>query len=134
MVFLLSSRKKKNKCSKCGNTDLGAPYKTWNLFSPIPDKHGNITITVMGMYNCGCGNKVRGVVTKMKTDAKKAEEEGLSRRQRLINACISQKKVSLAEVASELGTSVDVVEKVVLGLIGKSELRGKIEEGFFIND
>ena len=55
-------------CPKCG-TLVEEPYKTWTLVSPIPDKAGRITITVMGAFECpNCGYKWRAVLSKMKTD------------------------------------------------------------------
>lgn len=58
-------RRPPNKCPICDEV-VDKPYKTWQLISPIPDSLGRITITVMGMYQCGRGHKWRAVVSKIK--------------------------------------------------------------------
>jgi len=41
--------------------------KTWQLVSPLPDRQGRITITVMGVVKCmECGYQWRGVINKLK--------------------------------------------------------------------
>jgi len=53
-------------CPNCG-TRVQEPVKTWTLVSPLPDKHGRITVTVMGSFECpNCGYKWRAVVKKLK--------------------------------------------------------------------
>lgn len=54
------------KCPKCGSTDIDV-VKTWNLVSPLPDRAGRITITVMGVLKCrNCGYSWRATVSKLK--------------------------------------------------------------------
>lgn len=54
------------KCPKCGSTELDI-VKTWQLTSPLPDKYGRITVTVMGTIVCKtCSYSWRGVVSKLK--------------------------------------------------------------------
>jgi len=54
------------KCPKCGYTDT-LVIKTWNLVSPIPDRAGRITVTVMGVLKCNtCGYKWRATISKLK--------------------------------------------------------------------
>ncbi|MEM4482103.1 MAG: chromatin protein Cren7 [Desulfurococcaceae archaeon] len=54
------------KCPKCGNTNVEV-VKTWNMVSPLPDKAGRITVTVMGSLRClSCGYSWRGPISKLK--------------------------------------------------------------------
>lgn len=58
------------KCPKCGSSDVDV-VKTWQLASPLPDKYGRITVTVMGSIVCKkCGYSWRGVVSKIKVGEK----------------------------------------------------------------
>jgi predicted RNA-binding Zn-ribbon protein involved in translation (DUF1610 family) len=74
------SRKKSDndpfRCPRCG-TRVDEPVKTWTLVSPIPDKKGRITITIMGLFKCPkCGYTWRAVLKKIKSEVGEAEEEG----------------------------------------------------------
>lgn len=54
------------KCPKCGSTKIDV-VKTWNLISPLPDREGRITLTVMGVFKCSnCGYSWKGTVSKLK--------------------------------------------------------------------
>ncbi|MEM0380599.1 MAG: chromatin protein Cren7 [Desulfurococcaceae archaeon] len=75
------------KCPKCGSTEVDV-VKTWQLTSPIPDKYGRITVTVMGSIVCKtCNHSWRSVLSKIKigdkgiaiNDKEIAEEEGKRR-------------------------------------------------------
>lgn len=60
----------KPKCPQCGSNEFNVD-KTWQLVSPLPDKAGRITITVMGVMTCKrCGHSWRGVVSKIKVGDK----------------------------------------------------------------
>ncbi len=60
------SKKQSLKCPKCGSTDVEI-IKNWQLTSPLPDRYGRITITVMGVVKCrNCGYQWRGVISKIK--------------------------------------------------------------------
>ncbi len=75
------ARKKKAQdpfvCPRCG-TRVKEPIKTWTLVSPIPDKKGRITITIMGLFKCPkCGYSWRAVIKKIKSEVgEPGEEEG----------------------------------------------------------
>lgn len=57
-------------CPKCGSSNIDV-IKTWQLASPLPDKYGRITVTVMGSIVCKkCGYSWRGVVSKIKVGEK----------------------------------------------------------------
>ncbi|MEM0173848.1 MAG: chromatin protein Cren7 [Sulfolobaceae archaeon] len=63
-------------CPSCGNK-VKEPVKTWQLISPLPDSQGRITITVMGSFVCNnCGNRWKGVVSKIKAGGSSIEIEG----------------------------------------------------------
>lgn len=76
------ARRKKDPfvCPNCG-TRVSEPVKTWTIVSPLPDKYGRITVTVMGSFQCpNCGAKWTAAIKKIKTggdeEAKaKGEEE-----------------------------------------------------------
>lgn len=54
------------KCPKCSSRDIEV-VRTWNLTSPLPDKMGRITVTIMGVMRCkSCSYSWRGVVSKLK--------------------------------------------------------------------
>ncbi|NOZ30984.1 MAG: chromatin protein Cren7 [Crenarchaeota archaeon] len=62
-------RKKKDPfiCPSCG-TRVNEPVKTWTIVSPIPDKYGRITVTIMGSFQCpNCGAKWKDSIKKIKT-------------------------------------------------------------------
>ena len=72
-------RKKKSKdpyvCPRCG-TRVTEPDRTWTLVSPLPDKYGRITITIMGSFTCpNCGYKWRAVLKKLKEGGSKPGEQ-----------------------------------------------------------
>jgi len=63
---LCMSEKTSVVCPKCGSKNVEVD-RTWQLTSPLPDKYGRITVTVMGVMKCrDCGYKWRGVVSKIK--------------------------------------------------------------------
>ncbi|BBD72725.1 hypothetical protein HS1genome_1114 [Sulfodiicoccus acidiphilus] len=70
-------------CPACGNK-VDKPTKTWQLVSPLPDAQGRITITVMGVYECDkCGNRWKGVVSKIKAGGSGVEVEGKKGKKRI---------------------------------------------------
>ena len=64
------------KC-KCGNT--WQPHevptnKEWNMISPMPDKDGNVTITIMATWTCPqCGKSKTGAKGKTKGEFKEED-------------------------------------------------------------
>ncbi len=55
-------------CPVCGVRALN-PIRTWTLVSPIPDKHGRVTITVMGAFLCNnCGKMWSSPIQKLKSE------------------------------------------------------------------
>ncbi len=63
-------------CPKCDSKNINV-VKTWNLVSPLPDREGRVTVTVMGVLKCKeCGYSWRGVVSKLKVGARVEIEGG----------------------------------------------------------
>lgn len=72
-------RQKPSICPRCG-ADAGDPVKTWTLVSPIPDRYGRVTITVMGSFTCpSCGNNWRTVLKRIKAGEEPGEKEPVER-------------------------------------------------------
>jgi predicted RNA-binding Zn-ribbon protein involved in translation (DUF1610 family) len=62
-------------CPRCG-TRVTEPEKTWTIVSPLPDKYGRITVTIMGSFVCpNCGYKWRAVIKKIKTGGEEPSEK-----------------------------------------------------------
>ncbi len=62
------SRRKKDPyvCPSCG-TRVEEPEKTWTLISPLPDKYGRITMTIMASFKCpSCGKSWNAAIHKEK--------------------------------------------------------------------
>ncbi|MFX0195414.1 MAG: hypothetical protein ACFFCW_04755 [Candidatus Hodarchaeota archaeon] len=109
-----------------------SPTKTWNLVSPLPDKEGRLTITIMGTYSCpNCGRSNTSVVAKFK-DVEEGEKK--SKRDQLIELLESEDQVILAEIALKFGFSEVTVQKAVEALIKHGRIRGRIEDNTFIRD
>jgi len=122
---------KKLKCKKCGNTEFGQPVKTWQMFSPLPDSHGNITITIMGSFECTCGRKVRGVVKKIKTD--QTEGGTYAKREKLLETLVSATdEIDLAKLCTELDIELNTLKKVVEAHIKKGKVKGQVTDNSFV--
>ena len=108
-----------------------SPTKTWNLVSPLPDKKGRLTITIMGTYPCPhCGRRNISVVSKFK-DVEEGEKKK-SKQEQLMEFLESEDRVILAEIALELGFSEVTVRKAVETLIRQGRVHGRIEDDTFI--
>jgi uncharacterized Zn finger protein len=69
-------REKKLKCPRCGSEDVEI-VKQWQLISPLPDRYGRITVTIMGIVKCKrCGYTWRTVISKIKVGGSGVEIEG----------------------------------------------------------
>jgi hypothetical protein len=63
-------------CPECGAKAL-SPVRTWTLVSPIPDRYGRVTITVMGAFVCNnCGKTWSGPIQKLKSEGERVEGRG----------------------------------------------------------
>ena len=68
-------------CPKCG-TRASDPAKTWTLVSPIPDRYGRVTVTIMGSFQCSnCGHTWKSVIKKFKTGGEEGGEGEEPRRE-----------------------------------------------------
>ncbi len=125
-------RKKKILCKKCGyvlNPIETPPEKTWQLISPMPDKDGRVTLTIMGSFHCPtCNASVRASLKKIRGDE---IGSGKSKKELLIQA------VNLVEEATNIdqieiaGISAAAVGKAIQTLINQGELKGRVESGIF---
>ncbi len=118
------------KCKYCGSTfrQLGDKYvlKTWHKVAPMPDKHGNITISIMAVWVCpNCGKKNMGKLTSIKSGS---DIRGRNYTQRLIDIITSHQEISISEIAQKLGMEEKTVEKAVDYLIRKNILKAKKED------
>ncbi len=127
-------RKKKVYCKKCGFgetvADFGVPKKTWNLVSPMPDKNGNVTLTVMGSFTCPqCGKSLTTSVKKIKGDEFGG---GKSKKELLLEVVSNQTEpASLETLAGQIRLSEGSIEKAINLLIKKGDITGKIDNGTY---
>ncbi len=129
-----SKPKDKLRCTQCAfkiNPVETPPNKTWNMISPLPDKMGRVTLTIMGSFTCPkCGKSLRIAMQKIKSDS---DPTGVSRKQGLLTTLQELKeKISLEELATKVGLSDKVVSKAISLLIKKGEIKGVIKDSYFI--
>lgn len=120
-------------CKSCGqvvNPKDNPPSSTWTLTSPLPDKEGRITLTVMGSFDCPrCGKNIKAAMKKIKSDD---EVSGKSKKELLLDLLQSQTAdISMEELASQIGLTATAIQKATSLLIKKKEIGGKIENGFY---
>ena len=130
--------KKKEKdvaisCKSCGqviNPKDHPPGSTWTLTSPLPDKEGRITLTVMGSFDCPrCGKNVKAAMKKIKSDD---EITGKSKKEILLESLESQTSdITVDELAKKIGLTAAAIEKATELLIKRKEVSGKIENGVY---
>lgn len=62
-------------CPNCG-ARASNPIRTWTLVSPIPDKYGRVTVTVMGAFVCdSCGRTWSSPIQKIKSGGEERRVE-----------------------------------------------------------
>lgn len=120
-------------CKSCGqviNPKDNPPSSTWTLTSPLPDKEGRITLTVMGSFDCPrCGKNVKAAMKKIKSDD---EISGKSKKEVLLEMLQSQKNdVPIEELAEKIGLTAGAVQKATELLIKRKEVDGKLENGTY---
>jgi predicted RNA-binding Zn-ribbon protein involved in translation (DUF1610 family) len=120
-------------CKSCGqviNPKEHPPSSTWTLTSPLPDKEGRITLTVMGSFDCPrCHKNVKAAMKKIKSDD---ELSGKSKKDVLLETLQSASSdISLDELANQIGLTASAVSKATELLIKRQEINGKIENGFY---
>lgn len=135
-----SAKKAKTKkivCKNCGtvvNPAENPPSKTWNLISPMPDKDGNVTLTIMGSFTCSnpdCGKNIKAAVQKIKGDDV-ALGAKFKKNELLLGALRgSIEKTPLDSIASVVGLQVEKVEKAILMLIKSGKVTGIVKDGLY---
>ncbi|MFX0123306.1 MAG: chromatin protein Cren7 [Candidatus Hodarchaeota archaeon] len=125
-------RKKKISCKKCGNIINPVetpPEKTWQLISPMPDKEGRVTLTIMGSFHCPmCNASVRASLKKIRGDE---IGSGKSKKELLIQAVSLVQEPTPINQIEITGISAAAVSKAISTLINQGELNGKVEDGVF---
>lgn len=120
-------------CKSCGqviNAKDNPPSSTWTLTSPLPDKEGRITLTVMGSFDCPrCGKNIKAAMKKIKSDD---ELSGKSKKQVLMDMLQSQNSdISIDELAEKIGLTPAAIQKATELLIKRKEINGKLENGIY---
>ncbi len=126
-------RKKKISCKKCGRVIdpiEHPPSKTWQLISPMPDKEGRVTLTIMGSFRCpDCNASVRAAMKKIKGDE---IGSGKSKKELLIQAVnLLQEPTPIEQIEIE-GVSPASVGKAIQIMIDRGQMSGKIENEVFL--
>ncbi len=128
------SKKLKVLCKKCGteiDPKIHPPNTTWTMTSPMPDKNGQITLTIMGSFRCpNCGASVKASLQKIKGDE---AFSGKSKKQQLLELLQqANSPKSVEDIASQLGMSVSVVTKAIQKLISSGQVKGALREGKYM--
>ncbi|MCK5343634.1 MAG: hypothetical protein KAR20_09525, partial [Candidatus Heimdallarchaeota archaeon] len=105
------------------------PLKTWQLVSPMPDKEGRVTLTIMGSFRCPeCNASVRAALKKVKGDEMGS---GTSKKEALIQAVkLIEKPTPIDEIEIQ-GISSQTVGKAIETLITQKSLNGEVKDGKF---
>lgn len=128
------AKKQKVKCK--GKKGCGYEFaptevptnKEWSLVSPMPDKDGNVTITMMATWTCpNCGKTVRGTLGKTK-----GQMSGKSKKEMLEEKLFSGETFEITELAAEMGYHMDNVEKMIEIYIKKGIAKGQIKGKKFV--
>lgn len=129
-----TSRKRKKKiiCKKCGheiNPIETPPEKSWQLISPMPDKEGRVTLTIMASFHCpSCNASVRASLKKIKGDE---IGSGQSKKELLIQAVNLVQEPTPIDQIEITGISSVAVGKAIRTLIDQGKLNGKVEDDIF---
>ena len=125
-------RKKNITCKKCGtiiNPIETPPLKTWQLVSPMPDKEGRVTLTIMGSFRCPeCNASVRTSIKKIKGDEMGS---GTSKKELLIQAVKLIKEPTPIEKIEIAGISSKAVGRAIEMLITQKNINGKVIDDIF---
>lgn len=125
-------RKKEISCKKCGHVIDPVetpPEKTWQLVSPMPDKEGRVTLTVMGSFHCPmCNASVRASLKKIRGDE---IGSGKSKKELLIQAVNLVQEATPIDQIEIAGISAAAVGKAIKTLINQGKLNGRVEDEIF---
>ena len=120
-------------CKSCGqviNPKEHPPSSTWTLTSPLPDKEGRITLTVMGSFDCPrCGKNIKAAMKKIKSDD---EVSGKSKKDLLLESLQTiSSDISIEELAGKIGLTPAAIQKATELLIKRKEVNGRLENGIY---
>lgn len=123
------------KCKKCSwEFTIGSPEdkahrgKEWTNVAPMPDKDGNVTITLMATWKCKeCGYTIRGSAGKTKGDF-----AGKSRKEKIQNKIESKEDFLLSEFSKEINASIENLEKILTFMLKKGQVSGEIKGDKFV--
>ena len=119
------------KC-KCGNTWMPHEVPTnkeWNMISPMPDKDGNVTITIMATWTCPkCGKSKTGAKGKTKGEFKEEDTP----KYKIETAITSGKEFSISKLADDTGFDIENIKKIIPMYMKKKNIKGKIQGDKFI--
>ncbi|MFX1511022.1 MAG: hypothetical protein ACFFCQ_00335 [Promethearchaeota archaeon] len=128
------AKKKKISCKKCGtvvNPNENPPQKTWNIISPMPDKEGRVTVTIMGSFRCSnCGASIRAAIQKIKGDD---FVSGKSKKQEMLELIEARREpIEINELSTMLGMKTVTIRKALTAMIKKELITGAIQGELFI--
>lgn len=119
------------KC-KCGNTWMPHEVPTnkeWNMISPMPDKDGNVTITIMATWTCPkCGKSKTGAKGKTKGEFKEEDTP----KYKIETAITSGKEFSISKLADDTGFDIENIKKIIPMYMKKKKIKGTIQGDKFI--
>lgn len=119
------------KC-KCGNTWMPHEVPTnkeWNMISPMPDKDGNVTITIMATWTCPkCGKTKTGAKGKTKGEFKEEDTP----KYKIEQAINSGKEFSISKLAEDTGFDIENIKKIIPMYLKKGDIKGKIKGDLFV--
>ncbi len=119
------------KCKKCGHSFMpheAQPKKQWTLVSPMPDKDGNVTITMMASWDCpNCGKNITGSMGKTKGD-----QTGPSKKELIDEKLAAKSNFNINEFAKSLKVSEENLSKILKVHIKKGNVKAKIVDSEFI--
>ena len=122
-------------CKKCSfsfevgsKDDLDNRGKTWPFVAPMPDKNGLVTITQMAVWKCPkCNYTIRGSIGKTKGDF-----AGKSKKVQIQEKLDEKVEFDIEVFANSMGAEKENLEKILIKMIEKKMIKGKIKGELFI--
>ena len=124
---------KKITCKKCKYSfEIGSAddkrKKEWSMVAPMPDKDGNVTITMMATWDCpNCGKNITGSAGKTK-----GEFSGKSRKEKIEDKLAENAKFSIGDFAKEIGVEEENLLKILEVMVKKGQAKGKLTSSEYI--
>jgi hypothetical protein len=102
--------------------------KEWTLVSPMPDKDGNVTITMMATWDCPqCGKNITGSAGKTKGDF-----SSKSRKVLIEEKLATKSEFEISTFAKEINVEEGNLTKILNMMIKKGSVNASIKAGKFI--